>query len=306
MLRIGVCLVAVTLAAGCAVRGPVHQAELRSPIADTRDVQRESLETFMGEVRAKSERARPRTPLVRTVEASDPALTAALFAVTARPSAAGHRAVAGHYARLGIKDVAHEHLAAAVKLDPGDVAAWDGMARIWRDWGYPHLALPDAYRALHLAPGSPVVHNTVGTVLQALGRHAAARAHYEKALALDVTAAYALTNLCYGWMLDGQAAKAVEACSRALSLQPNLQAARNNLALAYEAGGDLPAALETLALAGDAGRAEYNAGIIHLARRRYSEALKAFDTARALRPRFQAAEVMARQARRRLQEEGTP
>lgn len=300
------CLVAATLAAACAARAPVRQAEARTPVVDERGAPRESLETFMGEVRATSERARPRTPQVQTVEASDPVLTRALLALAARPSGAGHRAVAAHYRRLGIMDVAHEHLSAAVKLDPKDAAAWDGMARIWRDWGFPHLALPDAYRALHFAPDSPVVHNTVGTVLQALGRHAAARAHYEKAVALDVTAAYALTNLCYGWRLDGQAAKAAEACRRALSLQPNLQAARNNLALAYEAGGNLEAALETLALAGDAGRAEYNAGVIHLARRRYSEALKAFDAARALRPRFQAAEIMASRTRQRLQKEGTP
>ena len=44
-----------------------------------------------------------------------------------------------------------------------------------------------------------------------------------------------------------------------------MEAARNNLALAYEVSGDSPAALDVLAASGDAARAEYNAGILHLA-----------------------------------------
>ena len=111
---------------------------------------------------------------------------AALLAVSTQPTAANHRAVAARYVRLGILDQAHEHFSAAVALDPADAASWDGLARIWRDWGFPHLGLPDAYRAVYHAPDSPIVHNTLGTVLQALGRRAAARAKFEQALALDV------------------------------------------------------------------------------------------------------------------------
>jgi Tfp pilus assembly protein PilF len=166
MRRIVVCLVAVTCAAGCAARAPARTVAQR--VAGTE---------------------RPLVTRVQTVEASQPDLTRALVAVAARPSAAGHRAVAAHYARLGIVDVAHEHLSAAVKLDPRDAEAWVGLARIWRDWGLPHLALPDAYRALHAAPDWPVVHNTIGSILQALGRHEAARASFEKALALELRAA---------------------------------------------------------------------------------------------------------------------
>ena len=306
MLRVGVYLAAMTLAAGCAARGVVRHIEPSAPTAGGQESPGDSLETFMGKVRARSERVRPPGVAARMIEATDPLLARSLLALSARPSAARHRAVAEQYLRLGILDVAHEHLSAAAAIDPRDAAAWDGMARIWRNWGFPHLALPDAYRALHFAPDSPVVHNTLGTVLQALGRHADARAHYERALALDATAAYALTNLCYGWIQDGQAAKAIEACRQALRLQPHLEEARNNLALAYEASGDLAAALETFASSGEAGRAQYNAGIVHLARRRYHEALKAFELAQTLRPRFRAAEVMARQASRRLHDEGEP
>jgi Flp pilus assembly protein TadD len=256
----------------------------------------------MSKVRARSVTARPLTRRELTVEGNDVALTAALITVKARPSAANHRKVAAQYLRHGIKDVAHEHFTAALKLDSRDAASWDGLARIWRDWGFPNLALPDASRAVYYAPDSPVVYNTLGTILQALGRRAEARSQYEKALAVDATAAYALTNLCYGWALEGKADKAAGACRQALRLKPDMEAARNNLAVAYEVSGDSTAALDVLAESGDAARTQYNAGILHLAARRFPEALQAFDKALALRPPFAAAELMARQARRQLQE----
>jgi Flp pilus assembly protein TadD len=302
MYRAVVCLAVVIVAAGCAARGEVHTVPSTRTASATQP-RPDSLEAFMGKVRAQSERARPKTERARTIEASDPSLAAALQALAVTPSPATHRAVAAHYVRLRVLDVAHEHFSSAVALDPKDAASWDGLARIWRDWGFPHFALPDAYRALYFAPDSPIVHNTLGTVFQALGRRADARAHYEKALALDATAAYALTNLCYGWVLDGEAVKAADACRHALRLRPDLEPARNNLALAYGAAGDVPAALATFAEAGDRARAAYNEGILHLARRRYRDALKAFDLALAARPRFRAAEALARQARSQLHEE---
>jgi tetratricopeptide (TPR) repeat protein len=303
MFRVVVCLGIICITAGCAARGARPGMKSAASSLQTQKAgPTDGLEEFMSKVRARSLTARPLTRRELTVEATDVALTAALITVKARPSAANHRKVAAQYLRHGIKDVAHEHFTAALKLDSRDAASWDGLARIWRDWGFPNLALPDATRAVYYAPDSPVVHNTLGTILQVLGRRAEARAQYEKALAVDATAAYALTNLCYGWALEGEAEKAANACGQALRLQPDMEAARNNLAVAYEVSGDSTAALDVLAESADAARTQYNAGILHLAARRYPEALKAFDKALALRPPFAAAELMARQTRRQLQE----
>jgi tetratricopeptide (TPR) repeat protein len=85
-------------------------------------------------------------------------------------------------------------------------------------------------------------------------------------------------------------------------MQPDLEPARNNLALAYEAAGDLPSAFATLAASAVAARAAYNKGLVHLARREYREALQSFDIARAERPRFREAEAIARQVRAHLHE----
>jgi len=304
MFRTAVCIAAICATTGCAARsGGVSVKSDTQPVqAQGSTTETSSLEDFMARVRAKSVTARPRTTRELTVEARDAAVTAALITVKAHPSAATHRAVAAEYLRLGIKDVAHEHLTAAVRFDPKDAAAWDGLARIWRDWGFSNFALPDATRAVYFAPDSPAVHNTLGTVLQALGRRAEARVEFEKALALDPGAAYALTNLCYGWALEGAADKAADACRQALGLKPDMEVARNNLALAYAVNGDSSAAFDVLAESGDAARAAYNTGILHLAARRYPEALKSFEKALALRPPFAAAELMARQTRRQLKE----
>ena len=301
MSRILMCLVLATLTGACAARKPVRS--LRSaPSARSSAARHESLESFIDKVRATSERARPTTERAETIEISDPTLATELKALHLDATAANHRLVAAAYMRHGVLDLAHEHFSAAVALEPEDGASWDGLARIWRDWGFPHLALPDAYRAVYFVPGSPATHNTLGTVLQALGRHPEARAQFEQAIALDVNAAYALSNLCYGWRVEGEPAKAAEACRSALRLRPDLESARNNLALAYEAEGNLTAALDTLAESADKARAAYNEGLLHLAGHRYRDALSAFDRARASRPQYRAAEIMARRVRAQLRE----
>jgi Flp pilus assembly protein TadD len=305
MFRVVVCLALIAGTVACAPRNGTH-AVRSAPAAHAQGPPDDSLTVFMEKVRVKSEQARPVSTRVATVEASDPSLAAALFITQIQPTAANHRAVAARYVQLGILDVAHEHFSAAVALEPGDAASWDGLARIWRDWGFAHLALADAYRAVYHAPHSPTVHNTLGTVLQALGRRAAARAQFEQALALDVNAAYALSNLCHAWRLDGNVSKATDACRQALQLQPDLESARNNLALSYEAAGDLSSAVATLAESGDKARAAYNEGLLHLARREYREALQWFDLARTQRPQFHAAEAIARQVRAHLHEGNQP
>lgn len=299
MSRICICLVVAVLTGACAAKQPVRS--VRSvPNVRSSAAMHESLESFIEKVRATSERARPTTERARTIEISDPALATELKALTLEPTAANHRAVAAAYVRHGVLDLAHEHFSAAVALEPTDGASWDGLARIWRDWGFPHLALPDAYRAVYFVPASPATHNTLGTVLQALGRYADARSQFEQALSLDVTAAYALSNLCHGWRLEGDPARAANACRDALKLRPDLESARNNLALAYQAEGNLSAALDTLAASSDKARAAYNEGLLHLAGHRYREALNAFDRARAARPQYRAAEIMARRVRAQL------
>ena len=286
--KLVVCLVACAGIAACASAPRSARARAETP---------RSLESYMARVRAASQAARPRPSLsAQTVETWDPSLSAALLELLAAPTAAHHRKVAIEYRRLGILDRAHEHLSAALRLDPQDAAAFDGRARIWRDWGYPHLGLGDAYRAVDIAPASAPAANTLGTLLQAQGRIRDASQWYSRALALDPDAAYAQNNLCYASIYLRRAG-AVGDCQRAVALGPQLKNAHNNLALAYAASGNFQGARRELALSGTAAVAEYNAGILYLADRQFDRAAAAFDAAVRLDPHFDRAGARARQAR---------
>jgi tetratricopeptide (TPR) repeat protein len=135
-------------------------------------------------------------PKARTLEESNADLSAARLRLATAPTAGNHRLVAQIYARLGVLDAAYDHFSAAVLLARNDAAAYDGRARVWRDWGFAPLALSDAYRAIHYAPTSPVPQNTLGTLLLKMGLLPEAQAAFARALVLDPRASYALANLC--------------------------------------------------------------------------------------------------------------
>jgi len=282
------------LMAGCAT---VHPHAQSRPSAAATPGDDASLSSYMQQVRELSRRTRPRATDALVAETWSQDLAAAIARHAAPPTPASEVDLAQAYVRAGILDQAYEHFAAAASLDPHDGAAWDGLARIWRDWGFPHIGLGDAYRAVWAAPRSPAVHNTLGTILQFLGHGPAARAQFAQALAYDAGAAYAHNNLCYSWLMEADANAAAIACGRALTIDPGMVPARNNLALASAIDGDLVGAVEIFEEAGGEAAAQYNLGIVSLSQRRYAAAADAFDRATVLNPLLILARVRARQAR---------
>lgn len=258
-----------------------------------------ALSLYIERVRESSRRGSPRAPDALAAEQWSPDLAAAISRQTATRTPASEVDLAHAYVRAGILDQAYDYFAAAVRLDPHDGAAWEGLARIWRDWGFPHFGLGDAYRAVWAAPRSASTHNTLGTILQLLGHGRDARAQFAQALANDPGAAYAHNNVCYSWLLEADADAAVIACGSALAIEPAMVPARNNLALAKAIDGDLAAAAEMFEEAGGEAAAQYNLGIVYLALRRYPAAAEAFDRAAVLQPSLVLARIRARQARER-------
>jgi tetratricopeptide (TPR) repeat protein len=264
----------------------IHRGPEKADKAQKDQLPADSFEAVISKIRHLAANARPAGPRQSgpTIETTDPKLAAALAALQIMPTASAHRQVAAEYVRLRLLDMAYDHYRRATVLDREDGAAYDGLARIWRDWGLPHLGLGDARRAVYFAPWSAEAHNTLGTVLQALGQRPKARDAYAWALVLDPGAAYALNNLCYLSFVDGHTSRAIELCQRAATLDPSLIAARHNLALAYAADNRLDLAERELLLADAKSLAYYNLGIIGLARRDYRFALAAFETACDVRP----------------------
>jgi tetratricopeptide (TPR) repeat protein len=231
-----------------------------------------------------------------TIEGTDKRLAGALLTLRLAPTAAAHRSVASEYRRLGVLDSALTHYSKAVEIDPKDWVSFDSMARIWRDWGFPERGLPDAYRARQLAPDSPIVANTIGTLLQGMGQVRSARQWYMRALNLDATAAYALNNVCYALIMM-QEPDAVPTCRRAVAAAPKSTGTRNNLALALAAAGDLDGAREQFTKFGRTAAAEYNIGILQMAIRDYRGAARQFALAVQANPQFTRAAERAQQAR---------
>jgi tetratricopeptide (TPR) repeat protein len=258
------------------------------------------LSDYVRKIRTLQSKAVTKNSLLPTIESSDSTLSEALLVLAIRESSEHHRVVAAAYRKAGVLDYAYRHYQRASVLEPCDAASYDGMARIWRDWGMPNLALSEVYRALHCNQKSAEIHNTLGTVLEALGQPANARQAYEHAVALDSRATFALNNLCVLEIDAGHGAAAAPYCERALAIDSTFAAARNNLALVEARSGDVAGAEQRLRGAMDA-VSIYNVGVIRWSEGRYAEAAAAFGQAAAVQPSLAIARqrlVQARQAAR--------
>jgi len=130
----------------------------------------------------------------QTVESLHPEVGKALVALQQSETPAAHVRVGLAYYAAHVLDAALEHFDAALKLDSRLAGAYDGRARVWRDWGLVGPAVSDATRAVYFAPRSAQARNTFGTIFEALGDRAAAAAAYQCAVSLDPGATYAVAN----------------------------------------------------------------------------------------------------------------
>ena len=221
-----------------------------------------------------------------TLETRNRALSEARLRAQLAPTAENERLLAHQYLAAGVRDLAFDHYTAALRQDPYDASSFDGLARVWRDWGFVHLALPHAYRAVFYAPDSASTHNTLGTLLLRHGVVAAARAQFEIAHILAPQSAYPVNNLCYLELRQGDVPAAVRLCGQAVIAEPKSHVVRNNMALALARSGDLEAAWDQFEAGSGPAVAAYNEGIVLMAARQFDRAIEAFSRARAADPSF--------------------
>ena len=194
--------IATLIVAGCASRaaplpfvkkgsagfvdvGGSHAPVVRIAQAEFDRARREALATRAAEKPAPQ-------PLI---EGRDSALREALAALGIESSVAAHLRVAEQYMRVGVRDMAFDHYTDALRLEPRNVAAFDGRARLWRDVGFLGPALADAHRAKYFGPTSAEVRNTLGTILERRGLCRDALIEYREALRLQPDAAWAQQNV---------------------------------------------------------------------------------------------------------------
>lgn len=233
-MRLGACLLAVTLT-GCVTRPPQTLAQrfIRHDRSETTtkkaqdgtsagaDALRttetdEALAKALAVARQLAAAPRPpRSDAPRMLERRDPELAAARKDLAIAPTAENHVRVAEAYTRDHVLDAAFDHFTAALHIAPKDAVAYEGRARIWRDWGFVDMALSDASRAVYYAPHLAGPRNTLGTILLKRGLLVEARAAFERALALDASADYARANICYVSMLQSDILRAMDVCREA-------------------------------------------------------------------------------------------
>lgn len=304
-MRLLITVVAAALLSGCSARQQTHfgsrfvkPGEPTTTFDDpSASLPQQSLSDYWARLRSLQSTPRTKTTLLPTIESTNRELAAALTALAFFDSAENHRLAAAAYQNAGVLDYAYRHFQRALKLEPCDSASYEGVARLWRTWKRPELALGDAYRAIHCQPKSASAYNTLGTVFLSLGQRTNAREAFTTALRLDDRAAFALNNLCYLSVLEGDGAAAQRTCERALTLDPAMPTARTNLALAYALQGDLSHAEQRLLSAPNLGTAHYNVGILRMSLGKYADAADAFELALKFQPNLSDAARRAIQAR---------
>lgn len=161
-----------------------------------------------------------------TLETVSVPLRRALAALAAQPSSGAYLDVALAYSAEGVADRAFDMLTEGLTEDRTSPALHDGLARVWRDWGFPDRALSSSQRAIYFDPRSPEARNTLGTVLWALGQREQARLAFVEATELDARASYAWHNLCAVALAEGRTKEAAALCRRAAALHKTEREAR--------------------------------------------------------------------------------
>jgi len=175
-----------------------------------------------------------------------------------------HTNLAWAYTRLGQDDLARQHYAQALRLDPNNPSLLYHVGSLLKKRGQIDQAIDQWHRVLRLAPDHPGARHILGVTLAQKGDYDQALPHLRAACAADPNALDALDSLA--WILAvapdqnlHRPAEALPLAQRACELTGYRKPETlDTLAAVYAALGQFPAAVETAQkarqLAQDAGQ----------------------------------------------------
>ncbi|UYG05262.1 tetratricopeptide repeat protein [Halomonas sp. LR3S48] len=129
-------------------------------------------------------------------------------------------------------------------------------------------------------------HNALGVIADIRTDHAAAQAHYARALETKPRIPLVLNNQGYSRYLAGDLPGARQALRQAVSANPDYDLAWRNLGLVHAREGDYETAIEAVARGGDRAKAYNDIGYISMLEGRYQDAMGFFDEAMRLSPAY--------------------
>ena len=160
----------------------------------------------------------------------DRAIEVGRAAVAADPgSEHGHRILANAYNTAGNRPAATREAQEALRLAPDEWRCHWLLAECLRH-SDPHAALPPALKARELAPMEADVHVLYGVVVKQIGRTGEARAAYLHALSINPNLATAHNNIAVLDRANGRWARALAGFRTSLRHNPQQKLARENLA----------------------------------------------------------------------------
>jgi len=182
------------------------------------------------------------------------------------------------YLELGFADLAVEHARLAVEKFPESAEVHIELARSLRALGLRRQAAETLESFFREHPkASAEVPAWLGIIRDELGQWPQGEAAHRAALALEPNKASLLNNLGYNLLRQGRLEEARQVLERALSLNPDSRAARNNLGTVLAAQRE--AALEQFRRTGDPATAHNNLACALIEQGRYAEARKELEIA---------------------------
>jgi len=137
----------------------------------------------------------------------------------------------------------------AIRLEPGNAAAYGHRAGAWARKGDNDRALADYETAIRIDPANAVALRDRGTLWRRMGAHDRALLDLDQAIRLGFSDAAAYNERGQVWLDKANYDRAIADFNQAIKLDPNLAGAYFNRAVAFRGKGDLSGAATDFQLA---------------------------------------------------------
>lgn len=173
-----------------------------------------------------------------------------------------------------------------LKDDPNNGLAYEGMGRAILKKGEFVEAEKNFQQAIKLNNGLWQAHNFLGIIYDRQRKFEAAIPEYTAAIALKPNEGILFNNLGMSYYFSGEYEKAAKAFAEAVKIDGTNSKINNNLALALSKLGRFQEAFEAFKNGKDEATAYNNIGYLYLTAGKYDEAIKSFEKAVEINPKF--------------------
>jgi len=186
----------------------------------------------------------------------------------------------------GLQEDALKEFEEILKNDPKYTLAYEGQGQVFFAKGDLKKAKENFIQTLSLDPKMWQAHSYLGIIYNHQKNCDAAIKEYEAALAINNKSSALYNNAGMSYYMKGDYEKAKEYYIKALRIEPGNIRVYNNFALALCKMGRYDDAFEAFKKGGDEASACNNLGYVYLTEKKYREAIKAFQKAIELNPKY--------------------